>query len=520
MPGAKQCAGELPQTCDANGAWQAGTACGGATTCVTGACSACSVGSGDCDHDAANACETNTNTSATNCSACAKACNSTNGTANCTAGVCGITCAAGYGNCDNVPANGCEVNLQTSPNRCGTCATVCNGTNGTASCTLGACGIICAAGHGNCDSNVANGCETSTAINVANCGTCGTVCSGGANGTASCTGGVCGITCTPGFANCDSNVANGCEMTGTCLGPPSCNVLAANCGPTSNENCCASALVPAGVYPMGRSDVSTATDYYSGGNYNERPEHAATIAGFRLDLYEVTVGRFRKYVGAYPGSKPAVGAGANPSVAGSGWSVAWASELATDQAALKTAVKCDPTFQTWRDTVGTTETLPMNCVNWADAFAFCAWDGGWLPTEAEWEKASAGGDENRLYPWGAAAPTASLAAYDCTGDGSAAGSCAFTDILAVGRKPLGTGTWGQYDLGGGMWEWVFDFLDDGWYAGGPCINCANVTNAPSRSVRGGSWRDVGPMARAAFRDGDPPSLRYLSIGFRCARNAS
>ena len=239
----------------------------------------------------------------------------------------------------------------------------------------------------------------------------------------------------------------------------------------------------------------------------EIPEHTATIAAFRLDLYEVTVGRFRKYADAYPGSKPFVGAGADPNVAGTGWAMAWAGELAVDQAALKTAVKCSPSYQTWTDTAGTTETLPMNCVNWADAFAFCAWDGGWLPTEAEWEKASAGGDENRLYPWGPTAPAATYSVY-----GGAA-------ILAVGSKPLGKGRWGQYDLAGGMWEWVFDFYDGGWYAGGSCTNCANVTTASDRVARGGSWANFDLNLRAANRGSNFPSTRNGLYGFRCARSA-
>ena len=255
---------------------------------------------------------------------------------------------------------------------------------------------------------------------------------------------------------------------------------------------------------MGRSTAGT--DAYAAGNTNEVPEHTATIAGFRLDLYEVTVGRFRKFVDAYPGSKPLVGAGANPSVAGTGWNAGWAGELAADQAALKLAVKCSGT--TWVDTAGATETMPMNCVNWADAFAFCAWDGGWLPTEAEWEKASAGGDENRLYPWGAAAPTASLAVYNVAA------------ILAVGSKPLGKGRWGQYDLAGGMYEWVFDFYDAAWYggAGGTCTDCANVTIANYRVLRGGLWDHNSTFLRAAYRFSNyPPSIHLSDCGFRCAR---
>ena len=51
---------------------------------------------------------------------------------------------------------------------------------------------------------------------------------------------------------------------------------------------------------------------------NETPEHDVTVSAFSLDKYEITVGRFRKYVEAYDhlAAPPAVGSGAHPNIPG------------------------------------------------------------------------------------------------------------------------------------------------------------------------------------------------------------
>lgn len=94
-----------------------------------------------------------------------------------------------------------------------------------------------------------------------------------------------------------------------------------------------------------------------------------------------------------------------------GWRASW--PLPSKQAELRQIINCDRTRQTWTDETGTRESYPMNCVNWYLAFAFCTWANSRLPTEAEWNYAAAGGDEQRRYPWGDEEP-ARILSWQCT----------------------------------------------------------------------------------------------------------
>ncbi len=323
-----------------------------------------------------------------------------------------------------------------------------------------------------------------------------------------------GATDPDGGSNGDGTTGDGPDTTGLPLA--SCEGLAASCGPTGTESCCQSPLVPGGTFARGY-------DAASDGMYPNQ-SFPATVSQFRLDRYEVTVGRFRKFLDAGQGTQtqpPATGSGAR-TLAGmadqGGWEAAWNTALAADRGTLSTLLVCDVGWPTWTDNPGPNESLPINCVSWYEAFAFCAWDGGFLPTEAEWNFAASGGDEARAYPW--SNPPGDTTA-DCSHatffDGAYCAGAPEGSVSVVGNEaPEGDGRWGQSDLAGNVAEWVLDWYESTFSL--PCDDCAVVQSSSSERVtRGGAFASAASNLRTARRSLGPPDTRSVIVGFRCAR---
>jgi len=301
------------------------------------------------------------------------------------------------------------------------------------------------------------------------------------------------------------------------VGPPqnaSCAGLPATCG--GSDNCCNSPTVTGGTFDR---SYDLAGDGQSGDT-----KSPSTVSDFRLDKYEVTVGRFRKFVEAGMGTQatpPTDGSGQHANVPGSGWNAAWNGSLAPDKAALVAALKCDAaTYNTWTDTAGGNENRPINCITWYEAMAFCIWDGGYLPTEAEWNYAAAGGNQQRAFPWSSPPESLNLdAAHAAYYDGSSCGLAtqpACPGVVDVGTKPLGDGRFGQSDLAGNIWEPTLDAYV--YHYPSPCTDCANVKVTEDFHVfRGGSARDTLVHLRTGRRDLFGPKDRARDLGVRCAR---
>jgi sulfatase modifying factor 1 len=311
-----------------------------------------------------------------------------------------------------------------------------------------------------------------------------------------------------------------------------------NCGESGNESCCTSLEVCSGTFRP---------TYVDDGDGLPSTASLATISDFRLDKYSVTVGRFRPFVEAWrAGYYPPDGSGKHAYLNGgqgltnvgpfawmtNGYETGWEATYWNDTMYL------DPTdanltacsddiwninLSTWTKRAGQNENLPINCVTWHEAYAFCIWDGGFLPSGTEWEYAAVGGSQQRHYPWGSLVPGDACPGTGCEYDISGcnypngSGTCTGVgNVAPVGYASKGVGRWGQLDLGGNVTNWTMDVQ---WDNDMVCNNCIflTVTEPESltlREVGGGNFAsdDFGALG---FLDGERG--RDFRTGIRCAR---
>jgi formylglycine-generating enzyme len=210
---------------------------------------------------------------------------------------------------------------------------------------------------------------------------------------------------------------------------------------------------------------------------NEYPAHEVYLSAVWIDRTEVTVDQYRRCVSAGHCLEPPYASGAQRF-----------------------------------DRPG----LPVVMVTWFDAAAFCAWAGGRLPTEAEWERA-AKGVSGRRYPWGDLWNGTILNHGKFAWDELDA-TDGFVELAPVASFPDGRTPDGFHDLAGNAEEWVADYYSPN-YPETSIINPRGPTAGEERVVRGGGYVHGRPFVRASSRRHDLPSMRRPWRGFRCARDA-
>jgi formylglycine-generating enzyme required for sulfatase activity len=161
---------------------------------------------------------------------------------------------------------------------------------------------------------------------------------------------------------------------------------------------------------------------------------------------------------------------------------------------------------------------PMTYVRFRDAQRYCAWRGGGLCGEAEWELAAKGSTQ-QSFPWGDA-PKPGEAGWDPPRANCAEDVCAdgFERTAPVDAFPEGVSPAGVFGMAGNVAEWVWDHWDastgdlpadfplDGTYWRGGVDSV--------RVVRGAAWRAFdSDTTLMETRHGSGWGLEW--IGFRC-----
>ena len=219
--------------------------------------------------------------------------------------------------------------------------------------------------------------------------------------------------------------------------------------------------IPVGEFQMGSTKYG-----------NEKPVHRVRIThGFLIGKYPVTNGQYGRVLAA----------------------------------AGKSVKK--PAY--WDDRRFNQPEQPVVGVSWDEAWAYCEWAGGRLPTEAEWEYACRAGTTTE---------------YSFGDDAKLLEEYAWFDKNSGGQtQPVGAkkpNPWGLHDMHGNVWEWCADWYENEYYARSPAEDPPGAVLGSYRVNRGGCWRDDASDCRAAFRFRNVPSNRYYDLGFRLARTVS
>jgi formylglycine-generating enzyme required for sulfatase activity len=219
---------------------------------------------------------------------------------------------------------------------------------------------------------------------------------------------------------------------------------------------------------------------------DEKPIRSVTLKAFGIDVSEVSLERFEQFVRE-----------------------AWNDDTAWGPIGLR-----------WRNAhrgglgrllrkAGRRNTHPVVGVSWYEAEAFCAWAGGTLPTEAQWERAACGG-QSRLYPFG---DTPNDAVRWSTKNSP-------FEVMKVDTAPANKdpnpSPDGLNHMAGNVWEWTADWYQANAYQDATDTDPTGPKTGRWKSIRGGSFMNLPSYCSCTHREPANPAQARLTLGFRCA----
>ncbi len=226
--------------------------------------------------------------------------------------------------------------------------------------------------------------------------------------------------------------------------------------------------VTGGTFKMGATGGAFDAD--------ETPPHWVTVNPFYIDVVEVTVAQYARFVG---------GSGYVTNAEKKGDATTWRSANSPDR-----------------------QRFPVNRVSWNDADIFCRWYGKRLPTEAEWELAAKGFTTN-VYSWGNTFSVDRANTFE-RGVGQP---------IAIATL-ANAGPFGAYDMVGNVWEWVADWYGGNYYATSPADSPTGPASGLERVIRGGSFKSTGDRATTTIRRKASQDGWSDDVGFRCVKDIS
>jgi len=227
--------------------------------------------------------------------------------------------------------------------------------------------------------------------------------------------------------------------------------------------------------------------FFRGSNYggrDEAPRHRVELAPYALDIHPVTNEQFIRFLELMEGEKDV-----------NNNDIIRLREARIKRMAGRLQIESGYAKH------------PVVGVTWYGAVAYAKWLGKRLPTEAEWEVAALGGDEELAYPTGSSIDKASANFFS-------------SDTTAVKSYP--PNRFGLFDLAGNVYEWCLDWYDNQYYSfaqvepGAPRGPAQGIY----RVLRGGCWKSSKEDLRSNHRHRNNPGAVNGTYGFRCAADVT